>query len=270
MRDEVRSLDVAAYAEGHSFTLTGSGEPVRLTGTRVSAELFSILGVRPALGRWLRRGDDCRRRTATWSSATHCGQTGSIRTRRIVGRSIQLDGVSREVVAVMPPSFQFPSARTQIWVPLGLDRARHRRVLGRRLHADRRPPAARRDDGAGADGRPRVPVAHRRALPVADARRRGIATSTVVPLAGGARRRRPPAAADPDCRRRAGAGDRLRERRESQPVARDRARARDRRPDRDRRGAAAHRAATADRKRHPRARSAPSSACSSRRRRSRS
>src|SRR4029450_5626756 len=50
MRDEVRSLDVAAYAEGHSFTLTGGGEPVRLTGTRVSAELFSILGVRPALG----------------------------------------------------------------------------------------------------------------------------------------------------------------------------------------------------------------------------
>src|SRR4029450_723971 len=58
MREEIRSLDVAAYAEGHSFTLTGGGEPMRLTGSRVSAELFSVLGVRPALGRWLRPGED--------------------------------------------------------------------------------------------------------------------------------------------------------------------------------------------------------------------
>ena len=121
MRDEVRSLDVAAYAEGHSFTLTGSGEPVRLTGTRVSAELFSILGVRPALGRWLRHGEDVAPHDryvaishALWLNRFHQDQT-------IVGRSIQLDGVSREVVAVMPPSFQFPSARTQVWVPLGVD-----------------------------------------------------------------------------------------------------------------------------------------------------
>src|SRR5262249_39216562 len=121
LRDEVRSLDSATYAEGHSFTLTGDGEPIRLTGSRVSAELFSILGVRPALGRWLRHGDDVSPQDryvvlshALWVSRFHQDQT-------IVGRSVQLDGVSREVVAVMPPSFQFPSVRTQIWVPLGLD-----------------------------------------------------------------------------------------------------------------------------------------------------
>jgi putative ABC transport system permease protein len=121
MRDQVRSLDVAAYAEGHSFTLTGSGEPARLTGARVSAELFTVLGVRPRLGRWLQRGDDVAPQDryvvishALWVNRFHQDQT-------IVGRSIQLEGVSREVVAVMPPSFQFPSARTEIWVPLGLD-----------------------------------------------------------------------------------------------------------------------------------------------------
>jgi hypothetical protein len=51
---------------------------------------------------------------ALWATRFHQDQT-------IIGRSIQLDGVPREVVAVMPPSFQFPSARTQIWLPLGLD-----------------------------------------------------------------------------------------------------------------------------------------------------
>ncbi len=121
LRDEVHSLDLGAYAEGHSFTLTGSGDPVRLTGTRVSAELFSILGVRPAVGRWLRRGDDVSPQDryvvlshSLWVHQFHQDPT-------IVGRSILLDGVSREVAAVMPASFQFPSARTQIWVPLSLD-----------------------------------------------------------------------------------------------------------------------------------------------------
>ena len=50
MREEIRSLDVAAYAEGKSFTLSGASEPMRVSGTRVSAELLSILGVRPARG----------------------------------------------------------------------------------------------------------------------------------------------------------------------------------------------------------------------------
>ena len=49
MRERMRTIDVAAYAEGHEFNLTGLGEPVRLTGTMVSAEMFSILGVRPEL-----------------------------------------------------------------------------------------------------------------------------------------------------------------------------------------------------------------------------
>src|SRR5262249_37115783 len=88
LRDEVRSLDSAAYAEGHSFPLTGGGEPMRLTGSRVSAELFSILGVRPTLGRWLRRGEDVAPGDrfvvlshALWVNRFHQHQT-------IVGRSI--------------------------------------------------------------------------------------------------------------------------------------------------------------------------------------
>src|SRR6185437_4614401 len=44
MRQQIHSMDVATYAEGHEFNLTGNGEPLRLTGTMVSAELFSVLG----------------------------------------------------------------------------------------------------------------------------------------------------------------------------------------------------------------------------------
>ena len=39
----------------------------------------------------------------------------------VVGRSIVVDGRSREVVGVLPASVDLPSRRTQIWVPLALD-----------------------------------------------------------------------------------------------------------------------------------------------------
>src|SRR5579885_1930691 len=58
MRDQVHSIEVAAYAEGHEFNLTGQDEPVRLTGTMVSAELFNVLGARPVIGRTFNPGED--------------------------------------------------------------------------------------------------------------------------------------------------------------------------------------------------------------------
>ena len=61
------------YAEGHSFTLTGSGEPVRLTGTRVSAELFSILGVARRWAAGCAAATTCRRRIGTSRSSHACG-----------------------------------------------------------------------------------------------------------------------------------------------------------------------------------------------------
>ncbi len=39
----------------------------------------------------------------------------------IVGRSLEVNGVRREIIGVMPASFRFPSAETEIWIPLGLD-----------------------------------------------------------------------------------------------------------------------------------------------------
>src|SRR3989441_4135638 len=58
MRSQVHTLEVATYAEGHEFNLTGLGEPVRLVGTFVSAELFSVLCARPERGRTFYPGED--------------------------------------------------------------------------------------------------------------------------------------------------------------------------------------------------------------------
>lgn len=121
MRQQVHTLDVATYAEGHELNLTGSEDPVRLTSTMVSAELFSVLGARPKLGRTFNPGDDNAGQDnyVLLSHALWEQRFGS--DPSVIGRSIQLDGVGRQVIGVMPAEFHFPSPKTQIWIPLHID-----------------------------------------------------------------------------------------------------------------------------------------------------
>src|SRR5262249_12192545 len=42
LREEVRNLEAAAYTEGHSFTLTGGGEPIRLSAPPPPPDPFPI------------------------------------------------------------------------------------------------------------------------------------------------------------------------------------------------------------------------------------
>ncbi len=121
MREQMRTLDVAAYAEGHEFNLTGSGEPVRLTGTLVSAELLSILGTRPALGRTFFPGEDSAGQDNFVVLSHALWQQRFGRDPSIVGRAVELEGESRQVLGVMPADFHFPSAKTQLWIPLRND-----------------------------------------------------------------------------------------------------------------------------------------------------
>jgi putative ABC transport system permease protein len=121
MREQMRTMDVGAYAEGHELNLTGYGEPVRLAATSVSADLFSILGARPELGRTFYPGEDAPGQDnfvilshALW--ALRFGGDASI-----LSRSIELGGVGRQVVGVMPAEFRFPSSKTQVWIPLHND-----------------------------------------------------------------------------------------------------------------------------------------------------
>ena len=121
MREQVHTMDVAAYYEGHEFNLTGQGQPIRLTGTLVSAEFFSVLGAHAGLGRTFIPGEDIPGQDSyvVLSHALWQQRFGS--DPAIIGRPIRLEGMNRQVVGVMPPGFRFPSSKTQIWVPLHND-----------------------------------------------------------------------------------------------------------------------------------------------------
>jgi predicted permease len=121
MREQMHTMDVAAYAEGHEFNLTGQSEPVRLRGTIVSAELFSVLGACAAQGRTFVRGEDVPGEDHYVILSHTLWQQRFASDPTILGGSIELEGVSREVVGVMPADFRFPSPKTQLWIPLHND-----------------------------------------------------------------------------------------------------------------------------------------------------
>ena len=123
MRDQVHTMDVAAYAEGHEFNLAHAGDPVRLSGTAVSAGLMPVLGARPETGRTFLHGEDGPGADALVILSHDLWEQRFGGDPSIVGRSIELEGMSRQVVGVMPRDFHFPSAKTQLWVPLHNDPA---------------------------------------------------------------------------------------------------------------------------------------------------
>ncbi len=106
------------------FTLTGRGEPAHLTGAIVSANLFTVLGVRPVIGRDFSPAEDQLNGTGSPIILSHSlwqNRFGS--DPKIVDQSLTLDGQTFAVVGVMPAGFQFPVQRTPVefWTTIALD-----------------------------------------------------------------------------------------------------------------------------------------------------
>lgn len=107
---------IAAHGP-QDINLTGNAEPERLNGELVSANVFSILGVEPALGRTFLAEEDQpgQHRVVVLSDALW--QRRFNRDPLILNRNITLNGESFTVVGVMPPGFFFPERETELWVP---------------------------------------------------------------------------------------------------------------------------------------------------------
>ena len=99
----------------NDLTLEVPGAGMRLVpGIAVSSELFDVLGTQPALGRTFRSGEDAPGgELVVVLSHSLWQELGS--DAAIVGKPLQLGGVTRTVVGVMPRGFWFPSPLTRVW-----------------------------------------------------------------------------------------------------------------------------------------------------------
>ena len=124
MQKILKTIDVAGYydyPEGAEFNLTGKGEASRLYGASVSANFFSILDAKPAMGRVFVTGEDHPGDDNVVILSHTLWQDVFASDPSVVGQSIALNGQNRQIVGVMPADFQFPSQKVQLWVPLHLD-----------------------------------------------------------------------------------------------------------------------------------------------------
>jgi putative ABC transport system permease protein len=99
-----------------------SGEPQRLQGLSVTGNIFSVLGADAFIGRTLREEETWQGKSAVVVLSYSLWQRHFGGDPKIIGQKITLNGISREVVGVMPPAFYFPSKAADLWLPMGWDR----------------------------------------------------------------------------------------------------------------------------------------------------
>ncbi len=114
---------VAAYHD-NDFIMTGRGEPARLQGAVVNADLFPLLGTSPMIGRGFLPDED------------KPGETGRVvvlsqdlfqkrfnSDESVLNKPVTLDGANYTVIGVMPRTFQFPiqNEPVELWTTVAGD-----------------------------------------------------------------------------------------------------------------------------------------------------
>jgi putative ABC transport system permease protein len=125
MRDTSAFSSLGSY-QPSTYELSGLGDPMQMTGARLSASMFTVLSASPLMGRVFTQQEDDLTVPVTvlsyqmWRSRFH-GDAN------VVGRKILLDRKPYEIIGVMPRDFEFPLVpgqlnRSELWVPMSLTR----------------------------------------------------------------------------------------------------------------------------------------------------
>ncbi|HVS81353.1 MAG TPA: ABC transporter permease [Pyrinomonadaceae bacterium] len=128
LRTESKSFaHVGAFQSG-TLTLTGAGEPERVRVTRVSDNLFTLLGINPELGRAFIPGEDEQSRSNVVMLSHDFWQSHFAANPNVLNQAVTLGGTSMNIVGVLPAGFQSPAdlqngVGAQLVTPLGLNLA---------------------------------------------------------------------------------------------------------------------------------------------------
>ncbi len=123
--------DLAAVTFSYSVTVTGSGEPEELQAQSISAELFPILGVQPAMGRGFTAAENVPGTSTVvisdrlWKRRFH-GDASTL------GQPVVTQGTPFTIIGVMPPGFSILDRNVDVWLPIGFT-AQSRTPRGRSL-----------------------------------------------------------------------------------------------------------------------------------------
>jgi putative ABC transport system permease protein len=111
--------DMAVFAGVNSVFLTGGDEPEPARIVRASANLFPLLGVKPTLGRAFSADEEDRReRVVVVGYGLWQRRFGG--APDVIGKTLEINGQTSQVIGVMPEGFYFPTKEAQLWEPATL------------------------------------------------------------------------------------------------------------------------------------------------------
>ncbi|MFI5311629.1 MAG: ABC transporter permease [Gemmatimonadales bacterium] len=113
-----RSFQAMGAFHSTALNLVGVGEPLRLTGAAMTPGLFTLLGVRPALGRLFAEPDQHGEAAGPIIISYGLWQGTFAGDSTVIGRTVLMDDFKRQIVGVMPSGFNFPSRDATIWTAM--------------------------------------------------------------------------------------------------------------------------------------------------------
>lgn len=138
-QQQTQVLESLAAFTGSGFALTDRGEPEMLIGQNVTPSLFSVLRVKPALGRVFLEKEAQAGHDDVVVLSDEVWRTKFQGSADALGQKINLNGRPYTIVGVMPKGFAFPRPGIKLWTPIAFDDAFYKehpdahllRVLGR-------------------------------------------------------------------------------------------------------------------------------------------
>lgn len=98
-------------------TVTGTGDPEQIATVTMTQGVLPALGVAPYSGRWFSREDDTRGSQETVILCHGYWQRKFGGDRQVIGRTVLIDFVPREVIGIMPESFRFVNLAPDVLLP---------------------------------------------------------------------------------------------------------------------------------------------------------
>jgi putative ABC transport system permease protein len=121
VRDNHSFSALAAFRED-DFNLTGTGEPERVPGEMVSGNFFTLLGVKPVIGRTFRAEEDQVGAAPVVLISAGLWKRKFAASPDVLGKALNLSGTAYTVVGVIPADFQYMSGnfhRSDVYTPIG-------------------------------------------------------------------------------------------------------------------------------------------------------